>query len=84
MALQQWLLRFRINNQLLREAMAQFNPRMDNSYPPWVAYQGTIANRLITLYTYPATQICAGLEAGIEGRIHAARESRKEHEDDEE
>ena len=34
--------------------------------------------------TCGADQLCAGLEAGIEGGIHAAREAWKENEDDEE
>ena len=116
MALQQWLLRFGKNSNLLREAVAQFTRWMANSYPPWAAYRAIMANRLIALDKCPgvrpvgvgeiwrrlfaktvlilavgeakeicgADQLCAGLEAGIEGGIHAAREAWKENEDDEE
>ena len=116
MALQQWLLRFGVSSNLLREAVAHFTRWLANCTPPWAAYRAIMANRLVALDKCPGVrpvgigeiwrrlfaktvlilagneakevcgdeQLCVGLEAGIEGGIHAAREEWIEHEDDEE
>ena len=104
-ALQQWLLKYGVQNHSLREAVAEFTRWMANDTPPWAAIRALMANRLMALDKCPgvrpvgigeiwrrlfakcvlkvagteakeacgSAQLCAGLEAGIEGAVHAVR-----------
>eukprot|EP00957_Ditylum_brightwellii_P162832 12399607-Ditylum_brightwellii.AAC.1 len=104
-ALSNWLLRFGVASEELREEMAQLADWLANRSPPWAAYHALMACRLVALDKSPGTrpvgigeiirrmaakmviratggeakvacdniQLCAGLEAGIEGAVHAVR-----------
>jgi hypothetical protein len=115
-ALTNWLLQFGVASQKLRVALAGFAEWMANEFPPWAAYRGIMAGRLLALDKSPGIrpigvgetwrraiakcilqaagkdakeacgtdQLCAGLEAGLEGGIHAAQHMWDEHHMEEE
>jgi hypothetical protein len=105
--LRNWLLRFGAESEHLRDALASITEWLANDSPPWAAYRGLMACRLIALDKSPGVRpvgigevyrrlmakcllevvghqataaagnlnLCAGLPAGIEGAIHAVRQS---------
>lgn len=55
-ALQQWLLKYGVQNHGLREAVVEFTRWMANDTSPWVAIRALMANRLMTLNKCPGVR----------------------------
>ena len=56
MDLRNWLLRFGVESQALREEMAEWANWLSNESPPWAAIRAMMACRLLGLDKEPGTR----------------------------